>query len=649
MKWNNFFSSKPIAHKPLVRNFDRKLIQNVNRSILPSFRQLKYIGRFFGKNEKRTIGISSAIIAITLVGWGVFFVVSHVSSLPKDGGEYSEAMIGQPQFINPIFSSTNDVDSDLVSLSFTGLFRYDKEQKLVPDLASEYMISDDKKIYTVTLRPNIFWSDGEPFSASDILYTFENIQNPEVGSPLYPTFQGVVVEQIEENQVRFVLKEPFAPFLHSLTVGILPEHVWTNIPPSGMRLAKNNLRPVGTGPWKFEKMVKDDSGTVQSYTLSRNEKYYGKIPYLKTAVFRFYTDYQGAAEALRTGNVSAISFLPRELKNKVSKRDLNIYSLELPQYSALFFNQAQNSVLKDSDMRMALAKALDKRSILDEALNGEGIVIESPVLSGQVGYYPEIQKIGYDSDDANILLDKKWGRVSPEDYFKLKYDELIKIRQAEIDEVSENPSSTPEMVSSTIEKIESETTNNVRQGMNSDQLYYRKDKSGKILALIITTADTPEYIKAAEVISKMWRDVGIVTEVRSVPSRQFSREALKPRQYEILLYGEILGSDPDPFPFWHSSQTEFPGLNLALFANRNADKLLEDARVKEKDEDRVELYQKFQDILVKELPAIFLYSPSYTFAANKQIKGVDVNKILNPAERFNSMGYWYIKTKWEWN
>ncbi|MFH2018848.1 MAG: peptide ABC transporter substrate-binding protein, partial [bacterium] len=601
------------------------------------------------KNEKRTIGISSAIIAITLVGWGVFFVVSHVSSLPKDGGEYSEAMIGQPQFINPIFSSTNDVDSDLVSLSFTGLFRYDKEQKLVPDLASEYMISDDKKIYTVTLRPNIFWSDGEPFSASDILYTFENIQNPEVGSPLYPTFQGVVVEQIEENQVRFVLKEPFAPFLHSLTVGILPEHVWTNIPPSGMRLAKNNLRPVGTGPWKFEKMVKDDSGTVQSYTLSRNEKYYGKIPYLKTAVFRFYTDYQGAAEALRTGNVSAISFLPRELKNKVSKRDLNIYSLELPQYSALFFNQAQNSVLKDSDMRMALAKALDKRSILDEALNGEGIVIESPVLSGQVGYYPEIQKIGYDSDDANILLDKKWGRVSPEDYFKLKYDELIKIRQAEIDEVSENPSSTPEMVSSTIEKIESETTNNVRQGMNSDQLYYRKDKSGKILALIITTADTPEYIKAAEVISKMWRDVGIVTEVRSVPSRQFSREALKPRQYEILLYGEILGSDPDPFPFWHSSQTEFPGLNLALFANRNADKLLEDARVKEKDEDRVELYQKFQDILVKELPAIFLYSPSYTFAANKQIKGVDVNKILNPAERFNSMGYWYIKTKWEWN
>lgn len=623
-------------------------MRNVHQGILPTPTQLKYISHFFTQSEKRIITCVSALIVLTFAGWGAGLAYSHSFFTPKDGGEYSEAMIGQPQFINPVFASTNDVDADLASLSFTGLLRYDKDQKLAPDLALEYTISEDKKVFTFTLKPNIKWSDTEAVTVEDVLFTFESIQNPEVGSPLYSSFQGVKVEKVDENKIRFTLKEPFAPFLSSLTTGIIPEHVWGNIPPSGMRLAKNNLQPIGTGPWKFEKMVKDDAGAIQSYTLSRNDNYYNKLTYLRTATFRFYPDYQTALNALRANEVLAISFLPRQYKDKISKKNLNIYSLELPQYTALFFNQSQNSLLKDADMRLALAEGLDKQSILDQALNGEGIVIDSPILSGQVGYYPEIQKKIYDSNDANAILDKKWARVSPEDYYKLKYDEEIKLRLTDIEAITKNPSSTPEVVSSTLEKMYIDISDMIKQQMNSDQLYYRKDKSGKILTMVITTADTLEYLKAAEVIAKLWRDIGIQTEVRTVPNRQFSREALKSRDYEILLYGEILGSDPDPFPFWHSSQTEFPGLNLALFADRNADKLLEDARVEENPEKRAEYYKKFQDILIKELPSIFLYSPSYTFAVNDDILGVSVNKIFSPSERFNDMSNWYMKTKWQW-
>jgi len=644
--FERFLDKKP---KPLVNNFDSKLVKKINQRFLPSMTQLKYFYRFLGHLEKKVVKTSAIIIAVVAVLWSGVFIARHSTFTPKVGGEYSEAMIGQPKLLNPLFASTNDIDADLVSLIYSGLFRYDKNLKLTPDLATGYSVSDDKKIFTITLRDNVKWSDGEPFSANDVLFTFENIQNPDVDSSLYPTFQGVTVEKIDTNKIRFILKEPFAPFLHSLTVGILPEHVWTDITPDSIKLpTKNNLQPIGTGPWKFEKMLKDDTGTIQSYTFTRNDKYYGQIPYLKTLVFRFFNEYPEAIDALRGQNVSAVSFVPRQLKDKLSRSSLNIYSLELPQYTSLFFNQNQDTELKDYDLRFALAESLDKNKILLDALKGDGIAIDSPILPGNIGYYPEIKKISYNLDNANAILDKKWKRATPEEYFKLRFDEILKTRQTEIDAVAKNPSSTPEMASSTADKIQQEITDVVRGEMNADQLFYRKDKNDKILSIAITTADTTEYNQAAESIAKMWRALGIQVGVRAIPSRQLSREVLKPRDYQVLLYGEILGSDPDPFPFWHSSQTEYPGLNLAMFGGRTTDKLLEDARVATDDNKRSEMYKKFQDTLVKELPAIFLYTPNYTFAVDKNIKGINTKQIFSPSDRFNYLSDWYTKTKWSW-
>jgi len=649
MNWHDFLSrlgsKKP---KPLVNNFDKKLVKNVHRRFLPTLAQLKYSYRFLDAWEKKVLKIAGAVMCLALIFWGSIFVIRHSIFAPKNGGEYSEAMVGQPKLINPLFSSVNDVDADLVSLVYSGLCRYDKDLKLVPDLAESYTVSDDKKIFTITLKKDIKWSDGEPFTANDILFTFDNIQNPDVGSPLYPAFQGVTIEKKDDDKIVFTLKESFAPFLNSLTVGIMPEHSWSDIAPANMKLSKNNLQPIGTGAWKFDKLLKDDTGTIQSYTLATNTKYYGKSPYLKTLIFRFVNDYQQAVDALRGQNVSAVSFIPRQLKDKLPKKNINIYPLELPQYTALFFNQSQDADLKDYDLRLALAESLDKKIILDIALQGDGIVIDSPILSGDVGYYPDIKKISLDMDAANALLDKKWAKIAPEEYFKARFDELMKSRQDEIDAITKDASSTPEIASSTIEKITDEITNSVRQEMNADQLFYRKDKNGKILSITITTADTAEYIKAGEEIAKMWRAVGIQSGVRSISSRQLAREILKPRDYQVLLYGEILGSDPDPFPFWHSSQTEYPGLNLSLFNNRTSDKLLEDARVAADPAKRDESYKKFQDILVNELPAIFLYSPKYTFAADKNIKGIESAKIFIPSDRFNNIGDWYVKTKWSW-
>jgi peptide/nickel transport system substrate-binding protein len=263
MKFGTFFTwFKKQTHSILPKShLDHKLIGSINTKTVPSLTQLKYVGHFLAPQEKKILAGLGGIALVAALALGGIFVGTHFTAVAKDGGDYSEAMVGQPKFVNPIYASVSDIDSDLSFLTYTGLFHYTNGQTLTPDLAEKYTLSDDKKIYTVTLKKNISWSDGEPFKADDVLYTFETIQNPEASSPLLPAFQGVQVEKVDDATIRFTLKEPFAPFLNSLTVGIIPEHIWSDIPALNLKLAPTNLKPVGTGPWKFSKLIKDDSGS----------------------------------------------------------------------------------------------------------------------------------------------------------------------------------------------------------------------------------------------------------------------------------------------------------------------------------------------------------------------------------------------------
>ena len=134
----------------------------------------------------------------------------------------------------------------------------------------------------------------------------------------------------------------------------------------------------------------------------------------------------------------------------------------------------------------------------------------------------------------------------------------------------------------------------------------------------------------------------------SVPGSRIQKDKIRSREYDALLYGEIVGPDPDPYPFWHSSQNEGGGLNLAVFSNRRVDELLEKARGATKAEDREPMYKEFQDILAEEVPAIFLYSPTYTYAVARKVGGIDTGTVFTPADRFGGMTGWYVKTKRVW-
>lgn len=647
--------------KPLVSaRHDIALLRRVHNRRVPGVRQWKHMRKVLTPMESRLLRFSSIMLVIGLLwaGWAV--LEKYRVTVPDVGGRYVEAIIGSPERINPLFASVNEVDSDISRLVYSGLMRYDEQQRLVPDLAVSYQVSEDKKTYTFPLRTDVVWHDGEPFSAKDVVFTIERIQYPGVNSPLRVSFEGVQVEAVDDHTVKFILQEPFNPFLSTLTAGIIPEHVWFSIEPERMGLAKQNLQPIGTGPFMFKKLAKDDTGFVYSYELKRFGRYYRQAPYLEEFAFRFFSEYDGstgAITALREQKVDGLSFVPYALRDKVTRKHIVLHVLRLPQYTALFFNQEHKAALKAPEIRTALSLAVDKERIVEQALKGEAETIESPVLVGFPGYNDQLPKSQYSIDDANALLDKTWPRISGEEYRKARHDELLKERTPA--ETVPAPSTTATSTdagtvsdslsaSSTQEQIERDIERQLQEELSDAQTFYRKNKSGEVLSLTIVTADTQEYRQVAQTIVGLWRQIGVKTDVKYVAPRDITRDVLKNRQYDILLYGLIVGNNPDQHPFWHSSQVNYPGLNIARYQNKAVDDILKKTREEANEEKLAELYKQFQDAIIKDKPAIFLYTPTYTYATLDRIKGIATERIFTPSDRFAGVMKWYVDTKVEW-
>ncbi len=570
---------------------DKRLVFSLAKKRLPSWQQLQYLPQYLSKKEKIILW---ALVGCTIVSLGfllVRFYQRHIVYLPKEGGSYTEALIGQPNYINPVLAQS-DIDRDISKLIYSGLFTYNEDLELVPDLATGYELSEDKKVYTIHLRPDCKWQNGNALLADDIVFTFATIKDSEYNSPYYSSFQGVTIERIDDYTVTFSLQEPFSPFLSNLTIGILPAHIWSDVSPSNFKLAEYNTKPIGSGAYQFEELTKDRTGTIKSYLLTPNPYYYQTKPYLQEINFRFYADFESATSALKNNTVDGISYLPNDYQETAKKNDqLVIYPLQLPQYTAIFFNN-KNDLLKDQAIRQALAYATDKKRIVTESLNNEGVSIDGPILEGFLGHHPDIKKYEYNIEQAKTTLDEA-GWTVPED-------------------------------------------GGLRQ------------KDGNELKFSLTTVDQSDYLKTADILRTNWEAINVGIELKIMNPLRVDREVIKPRNYEAFLYGEILGSDPDPYPFWHSSQSLSGGLNLSNYYNKDVDKLLEEARTIDNPDERAKKYIDFQNIIAEEAPAIFLYSPYYDYGVVEKVKGIEISRITIPSDRLNGVASWYIKTRLGW-
>jgi len=565
-------------------------------------------------------------------------------------------MVGAPRLINPLFAALNEADADLSRLVYSGLLRYDREQRLVPDLAVGYEIGPDKKQYTFKLKEAVVWHDGEPFTAQDVVFTIEALQDSEVGSPLAVSFQGVKAEALDDRTVKFTLAEPFPGFLSVLTVGIIPEHTWSGIPRPQFRLAEVNLKPIGTGPFAFKRLIKDDTGFISRYELARFAGYYRQPPFLKEFIFQYYSDYdgdQGAIAALREQKINGLNFLPFEFRERVKNlQPVKLYTMQLPQYTALFLNQGRREVLSDNDVRRSLAIALDRGEILKATLANEGELINGPILSGFPGYDSTLSGPAYSVDEANALLDKKWRRVEAAVYREERQKELWKQRQSETG--SSMGTSTPEAsetgvaTSTAALQAAADIDKELDAELSAAQLFYRRSQSGTLLTVDLVTADTPEYKQAAELIAGYWQDIGIKTKIKYVSPKDMPRAVLKDRAYDALLYRVIVGGDPDQYAFWHSSQADHPGLNLSRYNNPKVDELLLKLRQTDDAAEAAKFSADLQTQILHDVPAVFLYTPTYTYVLDESVRGFNVSRVAHPADRFANVIEWYNTTDGRW-
>lgn len=636
------FSDSPSENLSQQKSLDQKLVHSLNTKKIPTLKQLKHIPQVLDKKQKKIISGLLLLVMLSLFFMAGNFYFKNFLPSPTPGGEYVEGLIGAPQYINPVLSQTNDVDSDISRLIFSGLLKYDANLQLVPDLTESWEASEDQKEYTFVIRQDVVWHDGEPLDIDDLIFTYESIKDSDFKSPLLISFRGVEIEKVDSRTIKFILPDSFPSFLEVLTVGILPEHIWAEIPPINANLTEYNIKPIGTGAWKFKSLTKDKLGNVKSYILEPNENYYGPKPFIQKLTFKFYPDFETAVAALKNNSIEGISFLPKELREELSgEKRLKYYSYYLPQYTAMFFNQKQNKILKDKNVRKALALSIDKSKILTEALQLEGEIIDGPILPVNVKISDD-KKLSFDPNQANAILDTaKWEKITPQqylDFLNKQAEEEEKSTEQDEENTDKDSTETEELPATEAidapEEVEPKTT----------QEFFRK-KEDTILELTLTTVNQLENIKESELIAEMWQAIGVKVNLQIIEGNKISREVIKPRNYDILLFGIIVGSNPDPYAFWHSSQVADPGLNLSQFANREVDKLLETARVEVDPEKQRSSYQRFADILAAELPAIFLHNPTYSYALDKKIKGSNVDRIIVPSDRFNNIEDWYIKTK----
>jgi len=523
------------------------------------------------------------------VSWWRISYLENTKVVPTKGGILREVMVGQPQSLNPLFALLNDADRDISELIFAGLLKYDQEGSLIKDLAKDYKISKDGKIYEFTLEDNLFWSDGEEITTQDIVFTIESVRNPEVQSPLRLIWQEVKVEKTDNKTIKFILPNPYPPFLENFTFKILPYHIFNKVSPQAFILEPpQNL--TSSGQFEIKVIEKDSENKIRKIILERNPNFHGKASFLEKIEITFIP----TTGDFPTWKNKALSFAGISSEQKsIFKENFNIYKLSVPRYFALFLNQ-NKSILSQKEVREALAFATPKNEIIEKILLGEARIIDSPFLP-ENRIEGDFKQYKFNLKKAQEILEKAGWQDKDKDGIREKI-------------LKEGEKATP-------------------------------------LKLILFTVEQEELKKAAEIIQARWKEIGVKLVIRTLEPTKLLQENIKERKYDILLFGQGLSIIPDPYPFWSSFQKEYPGLNLSLYQNKDIDELLKNSREELNSKKRRGLLQKAQQKITDDIPAIFLYSPYYLYAVRDEVKGIDGKYIVDPSKRFINIENWYIYEK----
>lgn len=548
---------------------------------------------------KKERSIFIALAVIMLVGCigtlGVVYTRTTVA-VPAFGGTLTEGIVGTPRFINPLLALSQS-DLDLSSLVYSGLIRKQPNGSFIPDLAKSVDISDDGRTYTFILKDNVTFHDGTPVTAKDVVFTVQKAQNPSLKSPIRVKWEGVEVTALDEKTVQFVLPQRYAAFLENATLGILPEHVWSNVTIEQFSFSDYNVHPIGSGPYRIASINEDKLGVPSKYILRAFKHFALGKPHIKTMVFKFYPNQDELLNAYAHGHVdNASSITPDEDTQHVFKRNsTRVVTSPLPRVFGVFINKTKNPLLNDSDILSALDKAINKDRIIQNVLGGYGEKLNGPIPP-RVSVLDQQPWTEDMASQAAALLDKKGWKL------------------------------------------------------NEDTGIREKTENGKTteLTLSLSTNNTPDLQTVAELIREDWANIGVALDVKYYETGILDQDVIRPREFDLLLFGQVIEHQSDLYAFWHSSQRNDPGLNITLYANQTVDRNLVQILTELDFKKRSTMVEAVNKQITKDRPAFFLYSPDFIYLSHKKLRGVSLGSVVRPSDRFTQVYDWYLMADRVW-
>lgn len=557
----------------------------------------KYVlGRLNRLRAVRRFVLSWLALMLLLVGCLIWQLASlrglYQTLEPVPGGHFSEGIVGSFTTASPLYAVT-DVDASVSRLIFASLLTYDDSNRLTGDLADNWNVDDTGKLYTVHLRPGLTWQDGAPLTASDVAFTYHTIQNPDAGSPLFTSWQGVTVTAVDPATITFKLPNALAAFPYSLTNGIVPEHILGKLNPVDLRTAGFNTNdPVGAGPFRWSSIgVSGAADTTEAQiTLLPFAQYWAGMPKLASFSIYAYADSKVLIQDYTDQAITAVMGLDHIPSQIVQDPSSHIYSLPMTAGVLVFF-QTSRPILSDVAVRQALALATDRAAII-QALGYTTPVLNEPLLRGQLGYDPVYAQV------------------------------TGQLKQAQDKLTSDGWVAGPSGV---------------------------RTKNGQKLSFTLTALNTPENRSVTKLLQKQWAAAGVDLRLSLQNLTDFQGSGnLQSHTYDALLDGISIGVDPDVFTYWDSSQSDprSTDLNFSVYKSTAADLALEAGRTRLDPALRVLKYKSFLQAWQQDTPAIALYQPRLLYISHDVIYGLPQTAINTDDDRFRAVQNWTIDTDW---
>jgi len=486
------------------------------------------------------------------------------AAAPAYGDIMVEGSIGDASNLIPLLAS-DSTSHEIAGLIFNGLIKYDKDIRIVGDLAESWEISKDGLVITFHLRKGVRWHDGRPFTAADVLYTYQVTVDPKTPTAYAGDFLKVKkAEALDDWTFRATYDKPFAPALMSWSVGILPKHLL-----AGKEITTSPLgrRPIGTGPYKFKEWV-----TGQKIVLVSNPDYFEGRPYIDGYILRIIPDTATMFLELRANGIDRMGLTPlqftRQTENNLFRENFNKYRYLSFAYTYMGYN-LKNPLFADKRVRQAIAHAVNRVEIIDGVLLGLGKPATGPYKPGTWAYNPDVRAYPYDPAKAKALLaEAGW------------------------------------------------------KDLNGDGVL---EKDGRPFAFeIITNQGNEIRAKCAEIIQRRLSEVGIKVKIRVVEWAAFVKDFINKRKFDATILGWTIPMEPDLYDVWHSSKTGPEELNFISYKNAEVDALIEKGRETFDQSVRKSCYDRIQEILAEEQPYLFLYVPDALPIIHARFRGVEV-------------------------